>query len=508
MPTAADIIARVRLDGSRVPGDRKKVESEMRKLVRSFGTSSGTDPLINMIGRLGPAAAASLGSIKLLGVGLEAFNTNASLQAAKMRGDIDAAVKAEKQLNDFVRGIPIVGELGAQIREAATGEQKELDALEYENKQREKANDTLAAKAQLIDKSTKAARALAKEENREIQMMNRSPRRRAIMQATWALEDYKEELEDVLTATGRAINPAQQAAIDALTNKIEALKKKHSPAEFTDAVSAARAVQIAILNDQVDAGQKRVKAVADEEAKKKKIRQDASKPVDARAQARERVAQANERLRQLEAHPRSNDPAWQRARREALEEKRIQGDIARHGSRTAAGTHRMSLRDIQALRNRQRRQRDELRARQEAERAEAGGALARDPSNSLLQRSTRTRMAELDSRQRAEREKLARRQDDERKAVEQRTAWRERTRAGERRYEEERRSRPVDRERRELREGLNSLGGRGSKTDDLDAPRRGDKGGKAAENLGTAAEKLDKAAEKLANAETVGVIER
>lgn len=521
----ASIISEVRLNNNQLRRDAAQTKGILRNLVRGIGTSSGPDPVVNAIGRIAPAAAGALAAVKALSLGLEFYNNSKASAAARARGDIEEEVRLAKELNDVYRNFPVVGGVGNEIREAIIGKMSEgfkkglrdvpilnrlgtseadIRALNFENAQQQKLVDFEQKKADAKEKARKESEEIVRETAREISMLNKSPRVKEIMQALHALEDYRREAQKIADeANAGKLTEPQQGAIKALEGRIEALRKKRGPAAFSEAVAAAQAAQVAILEAEQGGAQKRVDIAKKEAADKKKAaEQGPGGKVDYRAEAQKRLDRVQSEIEETERFGNSGP----RLRRLRAEERQLK-DVKRFGSTTEGGTRRQERAILEADKRQRASETRAMKERQERERSQATELLRKDPDNALLRKTTEENLSRLEKKQAAERASLAREQELRSERAERRTGNIRRVREPVRKAEEERRSTPLDRVRMQLREGYRALFGMGD-GDAAKAPRAGDAGSDAVKKLGTAGDKLEKAADKLSKMQTVGVIRR
>lgn len=510
----AAIVSEIRLNNSKLRRDAAESKGILRNLVRSVGTSSGPDPFVNAIGRLAPAAALALVGIKALEAGTNAYINSRDSASARLRGDLEAEIKLEKEWRDTLKSIPIAGPLGAAIREAFTGEEAALEAQKFQNKEDEKSLTAKQKKVDLINKAREGSEDLVRTIARENAAEGKSPRVKEIMTAIDALEDYKREAQKIADEANKGqLTQSQQEAIKALESRIEALRKKHGGAAFSDAVSAAQAAQIAILESEKVGAQKRVDVAKKEATDKKKVAADAQKGpsvvTDAMRETRKksevqsRVDRAESVVEDLRAQGATSGPRL----RQALLEARRSRDIRRFGSATEGETRRQERSILEANVRQRDRETKELKEKQERERSRLTDQLRRDPTNESLRKVITPQLAELDERQKRQRESLSREQRLRTERAERRTSRVRGAREPVRKAEEKQADTPQDRPRMEFREGLRKFLGMQGK-DEQRAPKVGEPGAEAAKKLGAAADKMDKAADKLSKTQTVGVIQR
>lgn len=128
-------------------GAESQLGKQTRELLRRTAQSSGIDPIQNFIATLAPKLAVGLIGVRAATTGVEVLNAISSGNAARRRGDIEGEVSAEKSLNDLAGNIPLVGLLGAKIRERITGEQEYIINLKFLTEQQEKVTDQMKIRA-------------------------------------------------------------------------------------------------------------------------------------------------------------------------------------------------------------------------------------------------------------------------------------------------------------------------------------------------------------------------
>lgn len=187
------LLVKVKVDDT----DLKKVDAKIKEttkqqFIRKFGTSSGTDPLLNAIGTLGPQAAGALAIAKVGEAGLNVGTTYSDMFRARGRGDIEAELAAQERLRGQLGSVPLVGSLGTAIHGLGSSLSGETDALlkvQQETREQEKINDILAQRAARQRTLNEQQDGMLRMLQRESDMRNAPPSRRGVVAAQAILNE-------------------------------------------------------------------------------------------------------------------------------------------------------------------------------------------------------------------------------------------------------------------------------------------------------------------------------
>lgn len=162
------------------------------ELARRAASSSGADPFMNAVASAGPKAVGALIAAKVAGAGIEMASMQMDSNAAAARGDIAGEVEAEQAWASWKKGVPILGQVAAGIKNVISEDGRYIKNLEYQTKLQDKLIEQMAVRAQRTRQMNEQSDANLRDMDRQREDRTATPAGRRVLDAERALADLIE----------------------------------------------------------------------------------------------------------------------------------------------------------------------------------------------------------------------------------------------------------------------------------------------------------------------------
>lgn len=216
----------------------KQEASGLLAIITKFGTSNGTDALIEKFAKLAPKVGVALAITKAFSTVLEVVNFSLDEQRHKNQGNLDRLVEDDKKREAALKGIPIVGPLGAQIQKLNPFSKRReneaaIEALEDATKIQEQHIRGMMVRAQAEGQLRLSSRSATDALNLQFSKRNQTSQRGTVLD----IEEQQRQLERSFAGLPNGAKLPQEAI-----EQRRALAKAHDLALEDEAKAHARAM--------------------------------------------------------------------------------------------------------------------------------------------------------------------------------------------------------------------------------------------------------------------------